>query len=284
MNLSLRRGPDAVSPTAHYTGETWVRNDLSHPELATWQGRLFFDALRPTMALSRVLGGPTLEGLLVARHRIIDAELEQAIEAGSIGQVIEPACGMSPRGWRFANRWGDRLTYVEADLPAMARRKRDALARIGSRTDHHRVADLDVLHDSGPLSFAGLAATLDPDVGTAVITEGLLTYLNDADVLAVWRRLATALQGFPRGLYLSDLRLAGTSRDPVEEVFNRGLSGFVRGRVYPHFRDDEDAAEHLVEAGFDEARVHAAADHPATVELRDDPGAALIRVIEGTIG
>jgi O-methyltransferase involved in polyketide biosynthesis len=195
MNLSLRRGPDAVSPTAHYTGETWVRNDLSHPELATWQGRLFFDALRPTMALSRVLGGPTLEGLLVARHRIIDAELEQAIEAGSIGQVIEPACGMSPRGWRFANRWGDRLTYVEADLPAMARRKRDALARMGSRTDHHRVADLDVLHDSGPLSFAGLAATLDPDVGTAVITEGLLTYLNDADVLAVWRRLGKGSRG-----------------------------------------------------------------------------------------
>jgi hypothetical protein len=38
MTDLLRRGPDAVSPTAHYTGHVWVRNGLSHPELATWEG------------------------------------------------------------------------------------------------------------------------------------------------------------------------------------------------------------------------------------------------------
>ena len=31
MNLSLRGGSDAVSPTAHYTGQVWVRNGLSPP-------------------------------------------------------------------------------------------------------------------------------------------------------------------------------------------------------------------------------------------------------------
>src|SRR3954451_24138119 len=106
--INLRRSSDAVSPTAHYTGHTWVRNDLSHPELATWQGRLFFDAFRAPIALSRALGGPTLEGLLLARHRIIDAELERLIETGEVGQVVEAACGMSPRGWRFAERYGNR--------------------------------------------------------------------------------------------------------------------------------------------------------------------------------
>ncbi len=282
--LNLNRGPDAVSPTAHYTGQAWVRNGLSDPQLATWQGRVMFDALRPTMALSRALGGPTLEGLLLARHRIIDRQLEQAIEAGRVSQVVEAACGMSPRGWRFAGRHGKRLTYVEADLPAMAERKRAALARMGSLSVHHRVAELDVLRDGGPGSLDGILGTLDPDRGLAIITEGLLTYFDDEDVIATWRRFAAALASFPTGLYLADLRLAGLSRDPVEQVFNAALSGFVRGKVHPHFADEAEAAAALKTAGFDEARLYRGDTHPAAADVRDDAGAALIRVLEGTIG
>ncbi len=282
--LGLRRGPDAVSPTAHYTGQTWVRNNLSHPELATWQGRVFHDALRPAMAISRVLGGPTLEGLLLARHRIIDHQLEEAIEGGRVSQVIEAACGMSPRGWRFASRYGHRLTYVEADLPAMAERKRSALDRMGSLSETHRVANLDVLRDDGPDSLDSLVGTLDTDRGLAIITEGLLTYFNDEDVISTWCRIAAALRRFPIGLYLADLRLAGRSLDPAEQVFNAALSGFVRGRVYPHFVDEADAAAALEAAGFDEARLYSGGLHPAAADVRGDPGASLIRVIEAADG
>src|SRR4051812_14355151 len=95
----------AISPTAHYTGETWVRNGLSHPGLGTWQGRLFHGTLAVPNAVSRLLGGPSLDGLLLARHRIIDALLDDLIQGG-VSQVIEVACGMSPRGWRFSERYG----------------------------------------------------------------------------------------------------------------------------------------------------------------------------------
>ena len=142
-------GSGAVSPTAHYTGETWVRLGLSHPELATWQGRALHGALALPNAASKALGGPTLEGLLAARHLIIDSILDDLIEGG-VSQVVEAACGMSPRGWRFSERYGERLTYVEADLPAMAQRKREALTRMGSLGEHHRVVELDVLRDGGP--------------------------------------------------------------------------------------------------------------------------------------
>jgi O-methyltransferase involved in polyketide biosynthesis len=277
-----RRGSDAVSPTAHYTGQTWVRNGLSAPGLATWEGRVMFDALRPTMALSRLLGGPTLEGLLLARHRIIDSRLEVAIESGRVGQVLEVACGMSPRGWRFAQRHGDQLTYVEADLPGMAERKRSALAEMNSLSDHHRVVELDVFRDGGPGSLDAALATLDPERGTAIITEGLLTYFDDDAVIATWGRFAAGLAKFPSGLYLADLRLAGTSRDRVEQVFNVALSGFVRGKVHPHFLDEAEAAATLEAAGFDEARVHRGNTHPAAADVSGDPGAALIRVVEGT--
>ena len=76
------------------------------------------------------------------------------MERHGVSQVIEIAAGMSARGWRFANRYGDAITYVEADLPAMAERKRRALARIGSLSDGHRMAEIDARRDEGPRSLA----------------------------------------------------------------------------------------------------------------------------------
>src|SRR5205085_63114 len=55
------RGPESISPTAHYTGHVWRRNGLSHEELGTLEGRLLFEALEPAMRASRAVGGPTLE-------------------------------------------------------------------------------------------------------------------------------------------------------------------------------------------------------------------------------
>lgn len=282
-HLSLRRGPDAISPTAHYTGHAWVRNELSHPELATWEGRVLFEALGPPMALSRALGGPTLEGALLARHRLIDHLLEGAIEAGNVRQVIEPAAGMSPRGWRFSERYGERLTYVEGDLPEMAERKRRALARMGSLSDRHRVVDLDVLRESGAGSLRTLVDTLDRGEGMAIITEGLLTYLDREQVDATLRRFASALGEFRKGLYLSDLRLAGLNRGPAQRAFSVVLSMFVRGRVYTHFLDEAEAIAALKAAGFSQVRLHRGDTDPTGTVDRGDPGARLIHVIEGTV-
>jgi O-methyltransferase involved in polyketide biosynthesis len=282
IHPSLRRGSDAISPTAHYTGHVWVRNGLSHPELDTWEGRVLFGTLGPAMAASRTLGGPTLEGLLLARHRVIDDLLTRAIEERSVTQVIEPACGMSPRGWRFSERYGKALTYIEADLPAMAERKRRALARMDSLSDHHPVADLDVLHDDGPTSISELATTLDRDQGVAIVTEGLLTYFDQQDVAEMWRRFARAIGPFREGCYLADIRLAGLQRGPTERAFGVVLSAFVRGRVHTHFADEAEAAVALRAAGFGEAQLHRCADHPAAAVVRRDPGAEGIHIIEAT--
>jgi O-methyltransferase involved in polyketide biosynthesis len=281
---SLRRGPEAITPTAHYTGETWVRNGLSHPELATWEGSVLFGLLSPATALSRTLGGPTLQGLLLARHRIIDSVLDEFIAARSVTQVIEAASGMSPRGWRFTQRYPDQLIYIEADLPEMAQRKREALARMGSLTDHHRVDDLDVLREEGPGSLESLVEELDPAQGLAIITEGLLTYLDDRAVTALWARIAAALARFPRGVYVADLRLAGADRGFAERAFDVVLSAFVRGKVHTYRGAEDEAAAALERAGFEEASLHRGDTHPTTAAVVQDPGAAAVRVIEATVG
>jgi O-methyltransferase involved in polyketide biosynthesis len=280
-SMTGSEGSAAISPTAHYTGETWVRNGLSHPRLATWQGRMLHRALALPLAASKTLGGPTLNGTLLARHRIIDSILEDLIHGG-IGQVIEVACGMSPRGWRFSEQFGDRLTYVEADLPGMAQRKREALAQMGSLTARHRVVDLDVLREDGPASLEALVETLDPDEGLAIVTEGLLVYLDDETVEALWARFATALGRFREGAYLSDLRLASKDHGLAERAFETILSTFVRGKVRAYPGDEASAEATLLEAGFEQARLHRGDRHPAAADARSDPGAAMICIVEAT--
>lgn len=271
----------AISPTAHYTGETWVRNGLSHPQLATWQGRLLHRSLVLPNAASKMLGGPTLEGLLLARHRIIDALLDDLIQGG-VSQVIEVACGMSPRGWRFSERYGDRLTFVEADLPAMARRKREALAQMGSLDDRHRVVDLDVLRDGGPESLEALVRTMDPEAGLAIVTEGLLVYFDDATVEALWARLARALQPFSTGVYLADLRIARPRRRVAERAFELLLGTFVRSNIHPYRGDEASAAAALRTAGFERARLHRSDEHPAAAGVSNQVDAGMLSIIEAT--
>ncbi|HTX10183.1 MAG TPA: class I SAM-dependent methyltransferase [Solirubrobacteraceae bacterium] len=270
---------DRIGPTAHYTGYVWARNGLSHPQLATREGRLLFDSLQPVMLGSRAIGGPTLESYLLARHRAIDALLERAIESGEVSQVIEVAAGLSPRGWRFTRRYGERLVYIEADLPEMAERKRAALERMRSLGESHRVRALDVLRgDDGPGSLAAVAGGLDPRQGLAIVTEGLLGYLPSDAVAASWRRFADTLNGFAAGRYISDLHLGGVVT-PQVRVFRVALSAFVRGRVYLHFSDASQAERALVAAGFATAKVRRAIDVSGRAASR---GSRLANILEAS--
>jgi O-methyltransferase involved in polyketide biosynthesis len=265
-HLSLRRRSEAISPTAHYTGHVWMRNALSHPALGTPQGRALFGALEPAMRLNRAVGGATLESQLLARHLALDCLLERAIEEGGVSQVIEVACGMSPRGWRFAERYGERLTYVEADLAAMSVRKRRALERIGSISDTHRVVELDALAKEGPTSLAEIATPLDRERGLAIVTEGLLGYFPLQQVLEVWSRFAEVLGEFAANRYLSDLHVATDTSGARVRAFRVVLAAFVRGGVYVHFANPSGAESALLEAGFSSASVLHAASYVAATE------------------
>jgi O-methyltransferase involved in polyketide biosynthesis len=275
----------AISPTAHYTGYVWLRNGLSHPELGTIEGRVLFESLHPAMRVSAALGGPSLETYLLARHRAIDCLLERAIEEHGVGQVVEVAAGLSPRGWRFTQRYGDRITYVEADLPAMAERKRRALQRMGSLNETHRVEDLDALRDRGPGSLAALAATLDPGRGLAIITEGLLGYLDPDSMAGLWRRFASTLKAFPHGRYISDLHL-GSVQNLAVRSFRVVLSAFVRGRVYLHFDNVAEAEAALRAAGFGQAQVRPAGEVVTEcrggTERASDRGSQLAHILEAS--
>jgi O-methyltransferase involved in polyketide biosynthesis len=276
------RRSETISPTAHYTGYVWFANGLSHPAFATKEGRLFYETLRPANAASRALGGPTLEGMLLARHRVIDLLLERAIADGRISQIVEIAAGLSPRGWRFANKHGDKLTYVEADLPDMAARKRAILAEAGAPPAHHRVVDIDALADEGPRSIGAIAGELDPARGVAIVTEGLLNYFDAPAVRGMWTRFAGALGRASHGLYLADLSVASDAGGPLAAVFAAMLGVFVRGKVHVHFQDAAHAEAELRAAGFAEARLHKPASFAADIGGVEEAGASRVRIVEAS--
>ena len=274
-----RANPQTISPTAHYTGYVWFAHGQSHEAFATRTGRLMYQALRAPNVVAHKAHLPTLEGMLLARHRLIDLRLAQAIDAGEITQIVEVAAGLSPRGWRFRNRYGAAITYVEADLPGMLARKRHILAELGGETATHRTIEIDALTDTGPTSIASICDTLDPARGTAIVTEGLINYFDLATTRAMWRRFAVALARFPKNLYLSDLIVREGNTGPLVTGFSWLLSAFVRGRVHLHFDHAEAAEAALVEDGFD-AILHNPRDFAHELPDMELEGAGRVRIIE----
>ncbi len=276
-----RPNPETISPTAHYTGYVWYAYGQSHDAFATRTGRLMYHALRGGNAIAHRAGWASLDRALLARHRVIDLRLAQAIDRGEISQVVEVAAGLSPRGWRFATRYGDKLTYVEADLPGMLAHKRRILGELGGETARHRTIEINALVDDGPTSIDAVCATLDPTKGTAIITEGLINYFDQDTVRGIWRRFARALATFPTNLYLSDLMLRGDNRGTLDAALSWLLSAFVRGKVHLHFDTTEAALAALADAGFSGALLDPR-DFPDVMHDLDAPSAARVRIIEAS--
>ena len=258
------RGEPRISPTAKVTGYVWVRHGLAPSSFATRSGRVLHGLLNPlVLAGGRVLGSPSLDTVLLQRHLAIDHVLTRAIESGRVGQVVEVAAGLSPRGLRLTRDHADKgLVYVEGDLSGMAARKQRLLDATEQRTQALHVVPLDALAEDGPMSLRAAAGDLlDPEVGTAVVTEGLLSYLSPEALGALWRGIACFLEGYPRGLYVSNLYMGGEAgRVTAARLFRPLVALFSRGPVYLHFEDADEVSAGLRGAGFASTELHVAAD------------------------
>lgn len=257
MSQNNKNDTSSISFTAHYTGYVWHHFGLSDAHFATGQGRLYFQLLRPFERLARCLIGSDIKTTLLQRHFLIDRELDALIAAEPRLQVLEIACGLSPRGHRFCARHPG-LTYVETDLPGMVARKRALLAPLGSLDARHRLVTCNILDEGTPDSLESvIRREFDPARPLVVITEGLVNYFALPTISAVWRRLALALRGFPGGHYLTDIypevsghRFAGAIR-----AANRSLKVASRSGFTLHFADDTRMREHFLAQGFAGVRV-----------------------------
>lgn len=274
----------SISFTALYTGQVWVRNGLSEPFFHTRKGAFLYGAMTPfEVAGKRLLGG-NIRTFLLQRHYLLDARLEALIAASPDLQVVEIACGLSPRGCRFRERF-PALTYVEADLPDMAARKRQLLRARGYLGAEHRVETVNILAESGPESVAALLATLDHSRPVMVITEGLINYFSLAAISPFWRRLAIGLSAFPIGVYLCDNYPLYANRRFHRTLKTLGglLGAISRSEVSFHFDSAAQTREHFLNLGFDALTVHDPADHYATLPIPRTRGTPMVRIIEARV-
>jgi O-methyltransferase involved in polyketide biosynthesis len=128
--------------------------------------------------------------------------------------------------------------------------------------------------------------SLDHDRGLAIITEGLLGYLEFSAVRALWRRFATALRAFSEGTYISDIHI-GEIENLRVKAFRLMLAAFVRGPVHLHFGEGPEVVGTLTRAGFARAEIYPAhelaagkGDSAAMAAPGKDSAARLAHILE----
>lgn len=273
-----------ISFTAQVTGYIWYINGLSHDVFVTRLGRRLYHLVKPWMLTARyLLGISDLEIYLMQRHLVIDHLLEQAV-AGGVGQVMELACGLSPRGFRF-KRKHPHVKYLEADLPDMARWKQHLLTEAGLLSDGHQVLTCNILApEASPDSLEQIAAAhLDPAVPTAVITEGLIVYFDRSLLDPFWERIGRILS-VSGGCYLTDnvpIHHGGLTGDFMH-LWRRVIGLATRGRMHSHFETPGDARRAFQSAGFKDARVHRPEDFAGEIDMPAGRLPAVIQVIQAT--
>lgn len=229
-----------ISPTALYTGEVWHRSNRSFPELKVTQGAMLYNLLEPFMIASRLFKGPTLTDFLLARHDLIDAQVDAFILQHSNPTIIEIAAGMSPRGMRFIRRHGPKITYIEADLPIMAKGKRKRIQQHLQSNQNHLVVAVDAFAPSGEQSIPGLFAGIPAGQAVCVVTEGLLNYFSRQQVEQLFAKLAAEFASRPGSVYVSDIHLQMQNKGLMAESFATLLGLFVQGRVHLHYQQADD--------------------------------------------
>jgi O-methyltransferase involved in polyketide biosynthesis len=139
------------------------------------------------------------------RYRSIDALLA---EVGAT-RIVELGAGLSCRGLAWAQR--NPGTYVDTDLPAMTETKAQLVAAldVGPLAGELRVAALDALDAT---AFHVLIDEL-PAGPTAIVNEGLLMYLDDAEKQRLADNIRSALVRRAGVWITADIYIRGL-RDP----------------------------------------------------------------------
>ncbi len=154
---------------------------------------------------------------LVARTKIIDDAIAEAIIKGC-DRVLNLAAGLDTRPYRL--ELPSEFTWVEADLPKLLEEKTQLLADQVPRCRLARTAvDL-----ADPLARdAFLDEALDGATKALVLTEGLLMYLDDRDVVA----LSEAIKRPEVAWWMLDFAGPG-----LKKMMNRRMAGMLQNAPF----------------------------------------------------
>jgi methyltransferase (TIGR00027 family) len=154
---------------------------------------------------------------LVARTKIIDDAIADAIADGC-DRVLNLAAGLDTRPYRLD--LPSQLTWVEADLPALLTEKTQLLTDQTPRCRLTRTA-VDLADPHARDAF--LDDALQGATKALVLTEGLLMYLDDRDVVA----LSQAIKRPEVAWWMLDFAYPG-----LKKLMNKKMAGMLENAPF----------------------------------------------------
>jgi O-methyltransferase involved in polyketide biosynthesis len=273
-----------ISFTALFTGHVWYENGMSSRFFTSPKARLLYNAVQPVEMMSDRVLGLTVHDMLLQRHHIIDHRIDQLIKHQGVSQILEIACGYSPRGYKLSRKYPG-LKYIEADLPHMAKRKQALLQQHnGFGPDHHVVA-CDVFESGAPhgLNYI-MTEVLDPARPTIIVTEGLVNYFTLEHITSAWQTLAQLGKTFPKAWYITDL--VPKPKQIWSPLMNAGttmLSLATRANVNLHFSGKQQIEQGFLNCGFSTVHVHRPEDFAHSLDIPHGKTKSMVRVVEAQI-
>jgi O-methyltransferase involved in polyketide biosynthesis len=179
----------------------------------------------------------------------LDGSIDAAIESLGSTRILELAAGLSFRGLDMAARRAD-VTYLDTDLPLMAATKADLVRRLHPEP----LGGTLLVNPLNALDAEALRAAVDllPSGPIAVVQEGLLMYLDDAE----------------KGALASNVRAALLARGGAWVT----ADVYVRSALQP--QRDESTARFLREHRVEENKF---ADFAAAIAFFESQGLSLAR-------
>lgn len=234
-----------ISFTAHYTGYIWYQMGISHPVFATAKGKTLAALVHPIESWAEKYVGGSMRTTLKQRHTMLDQHLKDLIQKHPDLQVLEIACGLSPRGWWFRQHHPS-IRYRELDLPDMAATKQAALQQI--ETDADDVLSVDLFTEA----FASAFTVFDPHRPLVVISEGLINYFEKPLLQQLIQAIANYGRDFKQLHYLTDLYPEPTQNKLATIIWNssRLLKWMSRSAFSFHFKTPKEVEHFFHEAGF----------------------------------
>lgn len=276
----------SISFTALYTGHVWYANGLSDDAFHTRRGSLFYHALAPFEFVGKQLVGGDIKTFLLQRHFLIDHLVTEAIEHEGVDQVLEIACGLSPRGYRYCQKY-KHLKYVEGDLPDMAARKHRLMSQKHLLSHNHQVVPLNIFsRESVDALETVIDHSFDSSKPLLVITEGLVNYFSLETISPFWARLQNILSEFPMGIYLTDNYplLHDHPFRRTMRLLGAMLGAVSRSEVSFHFGSDEEAEKTFASLGFERTFSRNPNAYYDSLAIPQTRGTPFVRIMEARTG
>lgn len=181
------------------------------------------------------------------KRTCLSRDLDKLVHSYNPEQIIELACGYSPRGLIMTQKDPNQV-YIETDFLALIERKKTIIDEIeGFKvSQNHHLVSIDAI--DGDL-YETLRNIIDVNKRTLIITETLTSYLNPSEYEFLIDNIEKLLDQTDAGAYLSH-----ESKNMLPGIFGWMLL-FYRDRIaktrnYKHFENQEAIKTYFLKRGF----------------------------------